>query len=95
MTSADRSNPSDITGIYVRSADGQMLPLDSLVQVDETVAPRELNHFGQRRAVTISASLGPELAMGDAVAKLEEVAARILPGGYAVDYDGQTSYNFV
>jgi len=90
MTSADRSNPSDITGIYVRSADGQMLPLDSLVKVDETVAPRELNHFGQRRAVTISASLGPELAMGDAVAKLEDVAARVLPGGYAVDYDGQT-----
>jgi multidrug efflux pump len=90
MTAPDRSNPSDITGIYVRGADGRMLPLDSLVKVDETVAPRELNHFGQRRAVTISASLGPELAMGDAVARLEEVAARVLPGGYAVDYDGQT-----
>ncbi len=90
MTSADRANPSDINGIYVRSADGRMLPLDSLVRVDESVAPRELNHFGQRRAVTIKASLGAELAMGDAVAKLEEVAARVLPGGYAVDYDGQT-----
>ncbi|QID18447.1 efflux RND transporter permease subunit [Nitrogeniibacter mangrovi] len=90
MSPADRSNPSDITGIYVRSADGQMLPLDSLVKVDETVAPRELNHFGQRRAVTISASLGPELAMGDAVARLEAIAARVLPPGYAVDYDGQT-----
>ena len=90
MTTADRSNPSDIAGIYVRGAGGQMIPLDSLVRVDETVAPRELNHFGQRRAVTLTANLGPELAMGEAVAELEAIAARVLPAGYAIDYNGQT-----
>ena len=67
-----------------------MLPLASLVSVSETVAPRELNHFGQRRAVTISANLAENFALGDAVAELEAIAARVLPPGFAVDYDGQT-----
>jgi len=74
----------------VRSRDGAMLPLASLLKVDETVAPRELNHFAQRRAVTITANLAPEYTMGEAIAFLESAAGRILPPGYAVDYNGQT-----
>ena len=87
---ADRANPADIRDIYVRGKSGEMLPLASLVSVSETVAPRELNHFGQRRAVTISANLAENFALGDAVAELEAIAARVLPPGFAVDYDGQT-----
>ncbi|MCB1956717.1 MAG: efflux RND transporter permease subunit, partial [Rhodocyclaceae bacterium] len=87
---SDRRDPRDIRDIFVRSRDGAMLPLASLLKVDETVAPRELNHFAQRRAVTITANLAPEYTMGEAIAFLESAAGRILPPGYAVDYNGQT-----
>ena len=87
---ADRANPADIRDIYVRGKSGEMLPLASLLSVSETVAPRELNHFAQRRAVTISANLAEDFALGDAVAELEAIAARVLPSGYTVDYNGQT-----
>ncbi len=82
--------PRDIDGIFVRGRSGEMIPLSNLVRVRETVSPRELNHFGQRRAVTISANLAPGYAMGEALEFLDDAAARILPPGYATDYNGQS-----
>ena len=90
VAAADRSIPSDVGGTFVRANGGQMVPLDSLVKVGETVSPRELNHFGQRRAVTITANLAPGYAMGEALTYMEGVADQILPSGYAVDYNGQS-----
>ena len=90
VANADRTTPSDIRDIFVRAKDGSMIPLGNLVTVDETVSPRELNHFGQRRAVTITANLSPGYTMGEALKFMEEAAGRSLPAGYAVDYAGQS-----
>jgi multidrug efflux pump len=90
VEAGSRAGPRDIRDIFVRSKDGQMVPLTSLVKVRESVAPRELNHFGQRRAVTISANLAPGYALGEALQWMDDTAARILPAGYATDYDGQS-----
>ncbi|MBK7955789.1 MAG: efflux RND transporter permease subunit [Candidatus Accumulibacter sp.] len=90
VANADRATPSDIRDIFVRAKDGSMIPLANLLSVDETVSPRELNHFGQRRAVTITANLTPGYAMGEALKFLEETAGRLLPAGYAIDYAGQS-----
>ncbi|MCM8613647.1 efflux RND transporter permease subunit [Accumulibacter sp.] len=87
---AERTTPSDIRDIFVRARDGSMIPLANLLRVDETVSPRELNHFGQRRAVTITANLNPGYTMGEGLKFLEQTAARVLPAGYAVDYAGQS-----
>ncbi|NMF91134.1 efflux RND transporter permease subunit [Aromatoleum petrolei] len=85
-----RAVARDIREIYVRAKNGEMVPLANLVKVHDRVSPRELNHFGQRRSVTISANLAPDFAMGEALEWLEGAAGRILPAGYAIDYDGQS-----
>ena len=85
-----RRNPDDIRDIYVRGRDGNMISLDNLVDVSETIAPRELNHFGQRRAVSITANLAPGYTLSEALAYMDEAAAEILKPGYAVDYNGQS-----
>ena len=90
VADSDRRNPEDIRDIYARGRDGSMISLDNLVGVSETIAPRELNHFGQRRAVTITANLAPGYTMGEALTFMDGVAAQILTPGYAVDYNGQT-----
>jgi multidrug efflux pump len=90
VTDIDRATPSDIRDIFVRAKDGSMIPLANLLRVNETVSPRELNHFGQRRAVTLTANLAPGYAMGEALTFLEQAAGRVLPPGYAVDYAGQS-----
>ncbi|MDD2741365.1 MAG: efflux RND transporter permease subunit [Rhodocyclaceae bacterium] len=90
VANIDRSNPADINSIHVRARDGSMVSLDNLVSVKETIAPRELNHFGQRRAVTITANLAPGYTMGEALSSMDAIAAQVLKPGYAVDYNGQS-----
>jgi multidrug efflux pump len=93
MLPADRADPADISGIFVRGRGEQMVPLASLVSVRESVAPRELNHFGQRRSATITANLAPGYSLGEALAFVEGIVQRELPPGAALDYNG-TSREF-
>ncbi|MCK9984421.1 MAG: multidrug efflux pump [Azoarcus sp.] len=90
VAAPSRAVARDIREIYVRARNGEMVPLANVVKVQDRVSPRELNHFGQRRSVTISANLAAGFAMGEALAWLDATAARVLPAGYAVDYDGQS-----
>jgi multidrug efflux pump len=88
MLPEDRANPNDISNIFVRGRSDQMVPLASLVSVRESVAPRELNHFGQRRSATITANLAPGYSLGEALAFMQETAQRHLPPGAATDLNG-------
>ncbi len=83
-----RTTPDAIQDIFVRGRNDTMIPLASVVKLRETVSPRELNHFNQRRSVSITASLAPELALGEALAFMDQTAARILPAGYATELNG-------
>ncbi|HPO17855.1 MAG TPA: efflux RND transporter permease subunit [Rubrivivax sp.] len=83
-----RTTPEDIERLFVRGRGDTMVPLGSLIKVREAVSPRELNHFNQRRSVSITANLAPGYALGEALQFMDEAAKRILPSGYATDLNG-------
>ena len=85
---AERTTPTDLSSLYVRGSGGGMVQLANLLTIEETVAPKELNHFNQLRAAKITASLAPGYALSEGLAELERIAARVLPGNAVVDYDG-------
>lgn len=85
----ERRTPNDISNIYVRGGQGEMVQLSNLVSVTETVAPNALNRFNQLRAATISANLAPGYSMGEAQDFLDELALRVLPATAQTDVDGQ------
>ncbi|MGE4012742.1 MAG: efflux RND transporter permease subunit, partial [Alphaproteobacteria bacterium] len=91
----ERTNPTDITNIQVRSRTGVMVQLSNLVLVKETVAPKELNHFNKLRSATISAALAPGYTLGEALAFMQGEFARLqragqLPAGISTDVSGQS-----
>jgi multidrug efflux pump len=90
LDARDRTSPRDIADIHVRGRNDTMVPLASLVSFKESVSPRELNHFAQRRAVTITANLAPGYSLGEAVSMMEGAAQKYLKPGYAIDYNGET-----
>ena len=95
IRNGERDAPDDINNIFVRAtgkngAPDQMLPLSSLLKVRETVAPRELNHFGQRRAAVITANLANGYTQGEAIEFMEDTAKRIIKPGYATDLSGSS-----
>ncbi|NBY71515.1 MAG: efflux RND transporter permease subunit, partial [Betaproteobacteria bacterium] len=91
--STGRDTPDDIEKIFVRGRNDAMIPLASLVKIREAVAPRELNHFSQRRAVTITANLASDYSLGEALDFLDQVGAKVLKSGYSTDVNG-TSREF-
>jgi multidrug efflux pump len=90
---ASRNTPDDIDVIQVRGRNDTMVPLSSLVKVRESVSPRELNHFGQRRSVSITANLAPDYSLGEAIKFMDEAAAKVLKPGYTTELNG-TSREF-
>ena len=78
----DRSSIDDIYRINVRNADGEMIPLRSLVEVRSVIGPQALVRYNNRSAVTIQGSPAPGVSSGQALAAMEEVAAKTLPRGY-------------
>ena len=85
---AGRTTPEDIERLFVRGRGDVMVPLSSLIKVREAVSPRELNHFNQRRSVTITANLSPDLSLGEALSFMDGAAQRVLPPGYATELNG-------
>jgi multidrug efflux pump len=86
----DRATPSDLQNIYVRSdRSPQLIPLASLVQIEEVAGPKELKRFNQLRSVTLNASLAPGYSIGEAVAYMEGLIARALPPEARIDFDGE------
>ncbi len=83
-----RTRPEDIEKLFVRGRNDAMVPLSSLVKVRESVSPRELNHFNQRRSVSITSNLAPDYSLGQALKFLDESAARVLKPGYATELNG-------
>ncbi|GAA0312573.1 efflux RND transporter permease subunit [Rhodovulum strictum] len=95
LSSANPVNdPGDLQNIFVRTGDGQMVPMSSFVHLEERPVAPELDRENQGRAVKIAASLSPELGLGDALSRVELLAAdlmeeqnRIVPLGEAATLD--------
>jgi hydrophobe/amphiphile efflux-1 (HAE1) family protein len=78
----DRASVDDIYRINVRSNDGKMIPLRSLVEVRVVVGPPALIRYNNLRAVTVQGAPAPGVSSGQALNAMEAVAARTLPQGY-------------
>ncbi|CAN5205178.1 efflux RND transporter permease subunit [soil metagenome] len=84
-----RRTPSDLADLYVRGSDGTMVQMSNLVNVEESVAAKELNHFNRLRSATISAGLAPGYPMGEALEFMEQ-ALREVASDAPYDLDGQS-----
>jgi len=81
-------DPAALQWLYVRSAKGQLVPLDALASLTRTLGPLTINHSGQLPAVTISFNLKPGAALGDAVAAVEKLSRQLLPASITISFVG-------
>jgi hydrophobic/amphiphilic exporter-1 (mainly G- bacteria), HAE1 family len=81
-------DPSALSMLYVRSANGGLIPLDTVVKVTTDAGPLTVSHTGQLPSVTISFNLKPGVALGDAVNAVQSTAAQTLPSTIATSFQG-------
>ena len=86
---AARASPESVDGLYVRSDQGNMVPLSTLVAIKEIQGPEYIERYNVFRAVTINGSAAPGYSSGQATLATEALGAN-LPDGYAYDWTGTT-----
>ena len=89
MKPASRATPDAIREIYLRGKGG-LVQLANVVRVEETLAPKELNHYNRVRSASITANLVPGVSLGQALDDLDRIAAEKLPSGMKREYAGQS-----
>jgi len=82
-----RARPDDIARMYVRTADGAMVPLSTVVSIKSVNGPQYLERYNIYRAATINGAAAPGYSSGQAAQAMEELA-RELPAGYAYEWTG-------
>jgi multidrug efflux pump len=90
LDSSQRRTPSDLSGLYVRGRNGQLVQLDAVAHVKEGVGPRQLNHFNRVRDFTLTAGLAPGFALGEALDSLDGAARGVLPRGSSTALAGES-----
>jgi multidrug efflux pump len=85
---AHRATPQDMDQLFVRGRSGQLVRVDALASITETTGPRGIAHYERVRAFTLSASLAPTLALGDAIDSLTAIATAQLPANTTIALGG-------
>ena len=85
-----RRDGSQLNQYYIRAADGQMVPLSTVVRLTHDVQPNRLTQFQQLNSANIQGVMVPGVTLGDALGFLQAKAAEILPAGYSVNYAGES-----
>ena len=81
-----RSNAEDMQYIYVKSSNGELLPLDSFVTLKQIVGADIIERFNLFQAAKVSGQPAAGYSSGDALKAIEEVSKEVLPQGYTISW---------
>jgi HAE1 family hydrophobic/amphiphilic exporter-1 len=88
LAPGDRLDPSALRLLYVRSATGKLVPLDTVARLRRGVGPLSVNHAAQLPAVNLSFNLRPGAPLGEAVERIQRAATEVLPETVATRFQG-------
>ncbi|MGR5359218.1 efflux RND transporter permease subunit [Vibrio mediterranei] len=83
-----RSGMDDLQLFHVRSSNGEMIPLSTLVSYEQVFEPDVAWRYNMYRSAVIQGQPAPGYSSGDAIAAMERVAAEVLPMGYQYEWTG-------
>ncbi|HFX6168984.1 TPA: efflux RND transporter permease subunit [Legionella pneumophila] len=76
--------------IYVKTLNGTMVPLSTVITPTEKTQPNAATHFQQLNSATIQAVMMPGKTLGQGLEFLQKAAQEVLPKGFTYDYGGQS-----
>ncbi|MBI5278419.1 MAG: efflux RND transporter permease subunit [Burkholderiales bacterium] len=87
---AFRTDAESLSRLWTRNTAGQMVPLASLVNASETVAPDTISRYNGFASADLSGGPAPGASAGDAVAAMEAILAKELPEGFGYEWTDLT-----
>ena len=83
-----RRTPDDLRYVYVKSNDGQLVPLSTLIKVERVTGPELINRFNIFPAAKVLGDPAPGYSSGQAIAEMEKIADRVLGPDYSLAWIG-------
>jgi multidrug efflux pump len=90
LSPAERATPRDMTSLYVRGVDRQLVQLSAVARIEEGVGPRQLSHFNRVRSATLTGNLSPGFTLGEALDSLYAAGNEVLPPGSSIALSGES-----
>lgn len=86
----DRSDPLDLTSVFVKSESGELIQLDNLVTITEQSNPPQLYHHNRFMSATVSAGLAPGQSINDGIEAMERAKEKVLDETFTTDLGGES-----
>jgi HAE1 family hydrophobic/amphiphilic exporter-1 len=83
-----RAQAKDIRTYYLKSDTGKMIPLDNVVEIQQTTNPQVISHFNLFRSAEISGSASPGVSTGQGLDAMAAIAGKVLPRGMTFEWSG-------
>ncbi len=83
-----RRYPSDLTGLFVKNEEGEMVPYSSFMRFEKRLGPNEITRYNMYNSATIRGLPVEGYTSGDAIRAIQEVAKETLPRGYDIAWEG-------
>ncbi len=80
--------PDILELLFIKSAKGKLVPLNTVATIKKTLGPLSVNHQGQRPAATISFNLLPGHSIGPATEQIRKLAEKVLPTSISGSFEG-------
>lgn len=84
-----RATPQDMSSLFVRGNQRELIRLDAVASVQEATGPRAVAHYDRTRAFTLSAGVGGGFTLGEAIDSLRAVTESQLPPGTTIALGGE------
>ena len=85
---ADRKQVDDVFRVRLRTAQGDLVPLQAVADIELVTAPSSIIRYNNLRSVTLNGGPAPGYSSGQALAAMEAVAKATLPPGYSFEWTG-------
>jgi HAE1 family hydrophobic/amphiphilic exporter-1 len=85
-----RSAINGLDSMYVRSPQGGLIPLSTLMTPSSTKVPTEITHFNLYRSIEVDGAPRPGVGSGDVIASMQKLADQVLPAGMGYSWYGLT-----
>ncbi|CAM3691885.1 efflux RND transporter permease subunit [Flavobacterium chungbukense] len=86
----DRSKPLDLTSMFVKNKNGELIQMDNVVKVYEQSNPPQLYHNNRYMSATVAAGLAPGKSMGDGIQEMDRIKAKVLDETFTTDLAGES-----
>ena len=85
-----RNKPSDLRSIYLRSSDGNMVQMDNLIEMENSISPPKLYRYNRFVSATVSAGLAEGKTLGQGLDEMDKIAKEVLDDTFRTSLSGDS-----